>query len=357
MKCPDNKRNEEAGGIRTGFISNSFEYDLPRDMIAQEPPPKRGSSRLLVLDRDTGRISHHTFGDLVEFLMPGDALVLNETKVINARLMARDASGSLVELFMVRPMEGSRWEVLARPARKVRVGEVLSVGEGQETVKVEGRLGGGRKIIGFGERNPWEVMERLGNVPLPPYIKRKPKSEDHARYQTVYARLPGAVAAPTAGLHFTEGLLREIEKMGVCIVTVCLHVGPGTFRPIRRDRIEEHKQEAEYYEVSETSAEELNRVCSRGGRKVAVGTTVVRVLETLDGPPFGAQSGWTEIYIHPPYRFKSVDALLTNFHLPRSTTLVLAASFAGRRLLGNAYEEAIREGYRFYSYGDAMLII
>lgn len=339
------------------FIDERYEYELPDGMIAQEPPAERGTSRLLVLERAKKAISHRSFGELPEFLRPGDCVVLNETKVVHARLPARRSTGGEVELFMVKPLEASRWEAMARPSRKARAGEVLSLGESGATVRIERELPGGRKIVDFGDLDPWDLFERSGKVPLPPYIRREPVQEDRARYQTVYAKNPGAVAAPTAGLHFTEEILGTLERSGVRIARLSLHVGPGTFRPIRAERIEDHTQEEEYYEVSEAAARQLTETRAGGGRIVAVGTTVVRTLESLPEGPFAAASGWTDIFIYPPYRFRNVDVLLTNFHLPRSTTLCLASAFAGRELLGEAYREAVAQGYRFYSYGDAMLIL
>jgi len=338
------------------FIDTNYEYELPPGRIAQEPPPRRDSSRLLILERATGTVTHCVFEDLEDYLHAGDCLVLNNTSVIKARIMGRAPSGRETELFLVRPLDGPRWEVMAKPSKKVKTGDVFTLGERGESIKVVGELGEGRKVIDFGKLNPWEVMEERGKVPLPPYIKREPEAIDSSRYQTVYAELPGAVAAPTAGLHFTEEFLEGIERKGTQRAMVCLHVGPGTFQPIRGERVEDHRQEKEYYLVDEGTAAALNRTGEGGGRKVAVGTTVVRVLETVRGAPFTAEKGWTEIFIHPPYKFRNVDVLLTNFHLPRSTTLLLTASFAGRELLGEAYRQAVEEGYRFYSYGDAMLI-
>jgi S-adenosylmethionine:tRNA ribosyltransferase-isomerase len=339
------------------FISTKYEYDLPEGMIAQEPSPERGASRLLVLERATGTVTHCVFDDLAGYLAAGDCLVLNQTRVIKARLIVSTSSGREAELLMVRPLDGSRWEVLAKPAKKVKVGDICTLGDGGERVRVSDELEGGRKVVDFGSLDPWQVMEKRGRVPLPPYIKREPQTGDATRYQTVYARLPGAVAAPTAGLHFTTRFLNRIDRMRVRKAAVCLHVGPGTFLPVRSERIEDHTQEKEYYQVDEEAAALLNRTGENGGRKVAVGTTVVRVLESFGRGPFTARGGWTELFIYPPYTFRNVDVLLTNFHLPRSTTLLLAASFAGRELLGEAYRQAIEKGYRFYSYGDAMLIL
>jgi len=340
-----------------GFIDTHYKYDLPQGMIAQEPPPERGASRLLVLERETGTVTHCVFDDLAGYLDAGDCLVLNQTRVIKARMIVRASSDREVEFLMVRPLVGSMWEVLAKPSKRVKVGDVCTLGDGEERIRVCGELGGGRKVVDFGTLDPWQVMENRGKVPLPPYIKREPGAGDNTRYQTVYARLPGAVAAPTAGLHFTTDLLDKIERKGVKRAAVCLHVGPGTFLPIRGERIEDHRQEKEYYLVDEETAALLNSTGENGGKKVAVGTTVVRVLESFGREPFTARAGWTEIFIYPPYAFRNVDVLLTNFHLPRSTTLLLTASFAGRELLGEAYRQAIEEGYRFYSYGDAMLIL
>ncbi len=340
------------------FFSDTYEYDLPAEKIAQEPPEKRGTSRLLVIDRSAGTITHRTFPDLVGFLGSGDCLVVNETKVVHARLITSTSSGRELELLLVRPLEGSLWEAMARPSKRAGTGEICCLGGGGgDHVLINRELAGGRKVVDFGKLDPWEVMERYGKVPLPPYIKREPGHADRSRYQTVYASCPGAVAAPTAGLHFTEEILGEIEGKCVSLTRICLHVGPGTFRPMRGEKVEQHEMEAEFYRVGEEAAGVLNESRARGGRVIAVGTTVVRTLETLGGAPLSAGSGWTNIFIHPPHEFKNVDVLLTNFHLPRSTTLVLTAAFAGTELLEEAYREAVREGYRFYSYGDAMLVV
>jgi S-adenosylmethionine:tRNA ribosyltransferase-isomerase len=336
-------------------LTSDFDYDLPASSIAQEPAP-RGESRLLVLDR-TGPERHARVRDLPRLLRPGDLLVLNDTRVIPARLYGRSAGGGKMEILLVEPLGEREWDALVKPGRRARPGARFEIGEGL-TAEVVDKREDGRHRLRFSE--PVEPhLERLGHIPLPPYIHRPDTPEDRERYQTVYARRPGAVAAPTAGLHFTSGLLREIETAGIEIARVTLHVGIGTFKPVSAERIEEHRMERERYEIGEETAEAIRRARAAGRRIVAVGTTVVRTLEgaaVAGGGEARAGSGATDLFITPGFPFQVVDALLTNFHLPRSTLLMLVSAFAGRERVLAAYEEAIRDGYRFYSYGDAMLL-
>jgi S-adenosylmethionine:tRNA ribosyltransferase-isomerase len=342
-------------------LTSDFDYDLPASSIAQEPAP-RGESRLLVLDR-TGPERHARVRDLPRLLRPGDLLVLNDTRVIPARLYGRSAGGGKMEILLIEPLAEREWDALVKPGRRARPGARFEIGEGLLAEVIDKREDG-RYRLRFSE--PVEPhLERLGHIPLPPYIHRPDTPEDRERYQTVYARRPGAVAAPTAGLHFTSELLREIAEAGVEIARVTLHVGIGTFKPVSAERIAEHRMERERYEIGEETAEAIRRARAAGRRIVAVGTTVVRTLEgaaVAGGGEVRAGSGATDLFIYPDspdspgFRFQVVDALLTNFHLPRSTLLMLVSAFAGRERVLAAYEEAIREGYRFYSYGDAMLL-
>jgi S-adenosylmethionine:tRNA ribosyltransferase-isomerase len=340
-------------------LTSDFDYELPAASIAQEAAP-RGESRLLVLDRE-GPDRHARVRDLPRLLRPGDLLVLNDTRVIPARLFGRRAGsagqiGGRMELLLIERLGDREWDALVKPGRRARSGTVIELDPGLAAEVVDKREDG-RHRLRFSE--PIEPhLERLGHIPLPPYIHRPDTSEDRERYQTVYARTPGAVAAPTAGLHFTERLLEEIAAAGIEVARVTLHVGIGTFKPVAVERIEEHRMDRERYEIGEEAAEAIRRVRERG-RVVAVGTTVVRTLESAalagDGTVLPG-SGSTELFITPGFRFQVVDALLTNFHLPRSTLLMLVSAFAGRERVLAAYEEAVREGYRFYSYGDAMLV-
>ena len=343
------------------MLTSDFDYDLPASSIAQEPAP-RGESRLLVLDR-TGPERHARVRDLPRLLRPGDLLVLNDTRVIPARLYGKSAGDGKMEILLIEKVGEREWDALVKPGRRARPGARIEIGEGL-AVEVTTKREDGRYRLRFSE--PVEPhLERLGHIPLPPYIHRPDTPEDRERYQTVYARRPGAVAAPTAGLHFTEELLREIEAAGTEIARVTLHVGIGTFKPVSAERIEEHRMERERYEISEETAEAIRRARAAGRRIVAVGTTVVRTLEgaaLAGGGEVRAGSGSTDLFIYPDspdspgFRFQMVDALLTNFHLPRSTLLMLVSAFAGRERVLAAYAEAVREGYRFYSYGDAMLL-
>jgi S-adenosylmethionine:tRNA ribosyltransferase-isomerase len=335
-------------------LTRDFDYHLPASSIAQEPLP-RGESRLLLLDR-AGPECHSRVADLARLLRPGDLLVLNDTRVIPARLFGRRAGGGRMELLLVERKGEREWEALLKPGRRARPGTAIELAPGL-TVEVVAASEEGRYRLRFSE--PVEPhLERLGHVPLPPYIHRPDTAEDRERYQTVFARRPGAIAAPTAGLHFTEELLREIEDAGIAVARLTLHVGLGTFKPVTAERIEEHRMDSERYEIGAAAAAAVRRARAGAGRVVAVGTTVVRTLESAalaGGGEVRAGSGATDLFIAPGFRFQAVDVLLTNFHLPRSTLLMLVSAFAGRQRVLAAYEEAIREGYRFYSYGDAML--
>ncbi|MCL6447317.1 MAG: tRNA preQ1(34) S-adenosylmethionine ribosyltransferase-isomerase QueA [Armatimonadetes bacterium] len=336
-----------------------FDYFLPAELIAQEPAPRRDLSRLMVVYRDQGVIEHRLFQDVIDYLHPGDLLVINETKVIPARLPGKKAgSGAKVEVLLLKPLDGRRWEALVRPGRRVRKGDTLLFGDGLFFGTVEESTGFGGRIISFDWAGDFaDLLARAGQMPLPPYIKKY--AGDPFRYQTVYARQEGSVAAPTAGLHFTEELLARIRAKGVAVKPVLLHVGLGTFRPVKVEDITRHHMHAEYYEISGDTAQAVNAVKRKGGRLVAVGTTTVRCLESaaLDGGEVSPGKGWTDLFIYPGYRFKVVDALITNFHLPRSTLLMMVSAFAGREKILHAYRVAVEKRYRFYSFGDAMLII
>lgn len=335
-----------------------YRFDLPPELIAQHPAPHRDHSRLLVLNRADGSIQHLCFGDLPSLLDPRDALALNQTRVVPARLRGRGAGRQgAVELLLIR-QEGERWLAMGKPARRLGPGSRLEFGGGLLAAQVEEQAGPGRVWVRFEPAQVRELLPSLGEVPLPPYIRRPLEEEDRERYQTVFARVEGAIAAPTAGLHFTAALLERIAAQGTALVPLLLHVGPGTFAPVRSADLTQHRIEPEYYQITAESAAQLRRRRREGGRVVAVGTTVVRALETVceaGGEP-SAGEGWTAKFIYPPYTFRGVDALVTNFHLPESTLLLLVAAFAGRELLLDAYRQAVAARYRFYSYGDAMLI-
>ena len=346
----------------TGFRTSDFDYSLPPDYIAYHPSDRREESRLLVLDREEGALTHRVFRDVTEYVGPNDLIVVNDTRVIKARLNARKrGSGGKVELLLLREAEDGLWRALVSPSRRVREGMELDLESG-ETCTVEKRLAGSMRLLRLDVPDVPAYLRDKGEVPLPPYIKRPPEAEDEERYQTVYAEREGSVAAPTAGLHFTPEMLDELRARGGEIARITLHVGMGTFIPVKTDVPEEHALEPEYFEAGEEAAAALSAARSGGRRIVAVGTTTVRVLETLADrfgvkAPIQPASGWTSKFIYPPYEFRLVDALITNFHLPRSTLLMLVCAFAGREFVLNAYEEAVRERYRFYSYGDAMLIL
>ena len=337
---------------------SDFYFDLPEELIAQTPLERRDGSRLLHLDKMSGSIEHRHFYDLPEYLKEGDCLVLNDSRVLPARLIGSRSTGGSVELVLLRDLGEGRWECLSRPGRKTKPGTAISFGDGELTAVVEDVVEGGNRIVKFDYEGIFlEVLDRLGKMPLPPYIKEE--LQDSERYQTVYSREPGSAAAPTAGLHFTKELLGEIAAKGVRVCYLTLHVGLGTFRPVKEDDIEEHEMHSEFCIVPEETAKTVNETRKNGGRVIAVGTTSCRTLEsfTTDEGILEARSGWTNIFIYPGYRFKCVDGLVTNFHLPESTLIMLVSALAGRGQIMNAYRVAVRERYRFFSFGDALLII
>ncbi|UTT44491.1 tRNA preQ1(34) S-adenosylmethionine ribosyltransferase-isomerase QueA [Exiguobacterium aurantiacum] len=337
---------------------NDYDFDLPEELIAQVPLLDRTSSRLLVLDRDTGDIEHRHFRDVLDYLQAGDALVVNDSRVLPARLFgAKQETGGKVELLLLKQTEDDVWEALVKPAKKVRVGAIVEFGNGLLRAEcVEELPEGGRRFKFDYDGIFYEILDELGTMPLPPYIREQ--LDDQDRYQTVYARERGSAAAPTAGLHFTEELLAAAEAKGVKLIPLTLHVGLGTFRPVTADTIEEHTMHSEYFELSATSAEALRDVRANGGRVFAVGTTSTRTLETIvrDHGNFVESSGWTDIFIYPGVELKAIDGLITNFHLPKSTLVMLVSAFASRDIILNAYRTAVQERYRFFSFGDAMLI-
>lgn len=336
-----------------------FDFHLPEELIAQTPLEKRDASRLLVVDRSSGEFSDQHFDSIIDQLQPGDALVMNNTRVLPARLYGeKPGTGGHVELLLLKNTEGDQWEVLAKPAKRLKVGAQVSFGDGRLTATVVDELEHGGRIVRFDYQGIFlEVLESLGEMPLPPYIHEK--LTDRERYQTVYAKENGSAAAPTAGLHFTKELLAQIEAKGVKLVYLTLHVGLGTFRPVSVDNLEEHEMHSEFYTLSEEAASTLREVKANGHRIIAVGTTSIRTLETIGNKFQGdiqADSGWTNIFIKPGYQWQIVDAFSTNFHLPKSTLVMLVSAFAGRDLTLKAYEHAIAERYRFFSFGDAMFI-
>ena len=339
--------------------TSDFYFDLPPELIAQDPLTDRSASRLLVLDKNTGEIKHEQFRNIINYLNPGDCLVLNDTRVIPARLHGiREETGAAIEVLLLKRKEKDVWETLVRPGKKVRPGAKLSFGEGLLRGEVLEIVEEGNRLIRFQYEGIFEeVLDRLGEMPLPPYITHK--LEDKNRYQTVYAKYDGSAAAPTAGLHFTRDLLDEIAQKGVNLAYVTLHVGLGTFRPVKAERITEHHMHSETYQITKEAAEVINRTRKNGGRVICVGTTSCRSLESAaeeDGT-LRECSGDTEIFIYPGYRFKVLDALITNFHLPESTLVMLVSALAGREKVLKAYGEAVEERYRFFSFGDAMLVI
>ena len=339
------------------YLKSDFYYDLPEEQIAQTPAEPRDSSRLLVYDRRTDKTEHRIFRDVADYLKAGDVLVVNNTKVLPARIYAHTENGGAVEVLLLKRLEKDRWEVLVKPGRKCVRGRTLYVSE-ELSLTVEDITDSGERIVRFNYDGIFEdILNRVGNMPLPPYIKKK--LEDKSRYQTVYAQKDGSAAAPTAGLHFTPALLDGLREKGVEIAEVLLHVGLGTFRPVKEEIITEHKMHSEYYEIGEEAAETINRAKREGRRIIAVGTTSVRTLESAadESGYVKACSGNTEIFIYPPYKFKCVDALITNFHLPESTLVMLVAALTGREKILELYNTAVRERYRFFSFGDAMLIV
>ena len=341
-----------------GLKTSDYYYELPQELIAQDPLEDRSSSRLMVLDKETGAVSHHVFREITSFLNPGDCLVLNNTKVIPARLMGvREETGGAVEVLLLKRHAGDVWECLVKPGKKARPGTRLAFGEGLLHAQVEDVVEDGNRLIRFFYDGIWEeVLDHLGEMPLPPYITHK--LQDKNRYQTVYAKFEGSAAAPTAGLHFTPELLKEIQDMGVDLAYVTLHVGLGTFRPVKVENVKEHHMHSEYYQVSAEAAEKINRAKENGHRVICVGTTSCRTVESASDENGHLEECCdnTDIFIYPGYRFKVLDALITNFHLPESTLVMLVSALAGREHVLAAYEEAVKERYRFFSFGDAMLI-
>lgn len=339
------------------FKTSDFYYNLPEELIAQTPLQQRDSSRLMVLDRQTGEVTHKHFYDILDYLQPGDCLVMNDSRVLPARLLGHRPTGGAVEVLLLRDLGDKCWECLCKPGRKMQPGSEVIFGDGELTATVREVREDGNRVVEFHYEGIFlEVLERLGKMPLPPYIKEE--LQDQERYQTVYSREVGSAAAPTAGLHFTQELLEKIRQKGVKEAFVTLHVGLGTFRPVKAEQITDHHMHAELCMISQETADILNETRRCGGRIICVGTTSCRTLESLvqeDGS-FAASSKWTEIFIYPGYTFKAMDGLITNFHLPESTLVMLVSAFAGREHVLAAYEEAVREKYRFFSFGDAMFI-
>ena len=336
-----------------------FTYNLPPELIAQDPLTDRSSSRLMVLDRKTGKIEHKVFSDIINYLNPGDCLVVNDTKVIPARLMGvKPETGAAIEILLLKRMENDCWECLVKPGKKARPGAIIEFGNGKLKGEIMEVLEEGNRIIKFSYEGIFEeILDELGQMPLPPYITHK--LQDKNRYQTVYAKYEGSAAAPTAGLHFTPELLDAIKAKGVDIASVTLHVGLGTFRPVKVEKVEEHHMHSEFFCVEQEAADKINRARAGGNRIICVGTTSCRTLESAaneDGT-IPVKSGDTEIFIYPGYKFKAVDCLITNFHLPESTLLMLISALADRETILGAYEEAVKEKYRFFSFGDAMFIL
>lgn len=344
--------------MKIDFKTSDFYYDLPEELIAQTPIKNRDHSRLLVLDRNTGETEHKHFYDVLDYLNKGDCLVINDTKVLPARLYGtRKDTNAIIELLLLKRLDGNKWETLVKPGKKAKVGIEIIFKENLLSGKIIEVQNDGNRVIEFFYDGIFEeILDQLGEMPLPPYIHEK--LEDKSRYQTIYAKNAGSAAAPTAGLHFNEELLKKIEQKGVNIAKLTLHVGLGTFRPVKSEFILEHKMHSEYYELTKEEAEKINKAKQSGNRVISVGTTSTRTLETI-GDENGfvrEQNGWTDIFIYPGYKFKVVDSLITNFHLPESTLVMLVSSMAGKENVLNAYKEAVENKYRFFSFGDAMLI-
>lgn len=344
--------------METGYSTKDYYYDLPKELIAQDPLEDRSSSRLMVLGKKSGHVSHHHFTEILDFLRPGDCLVINNTRVIPARLIGtKKDTGAHVEILLLRRKQNDIWETLVRPGKKLRPGAEVTFGDGSLTATILDVVEGGDRLVQFHyDRIFEEILDRLGEMPLPPYITHKLKDRD--RYNTVYAKFDGSAAAPTAGLHFTKELLEQVKENGVNIAQVTLHVGLGTFRPVKVDDVRQHEMHTEWYRVTQETADLINNTKKNGGRIIAVGTTSVRTLETVadeDGH-MKAQEGDTSIFIYPGYKWKIVDGLITNFHLPESTLIMLVSALAGREHVLAAYREAVKERYRFFSFGDAMYI-
>ncbi|WP_058486108.1 tRNA preQ1(34) S-adenosylmethionine ribosyltransferase-isomerase QueA [Defluviitalea phaphyphila] len=337
---------------------HDFYFELPKELIAQDPLEDRSSSRLLVLDKKTGEMEHKLFRDILNYLNPGDCLVINDTKVIPARLIgSRKNTGAKVEILLLTRKENDRWEALVKPGKKARPGDIIIFGNGELKAEIEEIIEDGKRIVHLLYDGIFEqILDKLGEMPLPPYITHQLK--DKERYQTVYAKHEGSAAAPTAGLHFTKDLLKNIKDKGIEIAKVTLHVGLGTFRPVKVENIEEHKMHSEFFWVNKEEAEKINRCKRNGGRIIAVGTTSCRTLESCadENGIIKGKSGWTDIFIYPGYKFKIVDALITNFHLPESTLIMLVSALASREIILNAYKKAVDMKYRFFSFGDAMFI-
>ena len=347
--------------MERGTILNieEFDYHLPESLIAQTPLKNRDTSRLLVLHKTNGEIEHRHFKDILEYINPGDTLVLNDTKVMSARLFGiKEDTKAKVEMLMLTQIEGDDWEVLLKPAKRIKVGQKLSFGEGKIIAECIKELEQGGRIMRLSyEGILQERLDELGEMPLPPYIKER--LDDPDRYQTVYAKAAGSAAAPTAGLHFTDALLEQLKEKQVNLAFVTLHVGLGTFRPVSVENIDDHKMHSEYYQMSQATADLLNETKAQGKRIISVGTTSTRTLETIrrDHDQFAAKSGWTDIFIYPGFEFKAIDGLITNFHLPKSTLVMLVSAFSSKQYILNAYQTAVEMKYRFFSFGDAMLII
>ena len=337
--------------------TSDFDFQLPEELIAQTPLERRDASRLLTLDKRTGAVGHHHFYDLMRFLRPGDCLVLNDSRVLPARLVGRRPTGGACEVLLLVDRGGDLWECLVRPGRKLKPGAQVIFGDGQLTATVEEELNDGKRAVRFHYQGIFlEILEQLGRMPLPPYIKAE--LQDQERYQTVYSKVVGSAAAPTAGLHFTPELLEQVRECGVKVCYVTLHVGLGTFRPVKAEDIQDHEMHSEFCMVSQETADAINQTKRNGGRVICVGTTSCRTVESFaaeDGT-MSERSGWTNIFIYPGYQFKVLDALITNFHLPQSTLIMLVSALAGREHVLAAYETAVRERYRFFSFGDAMMI-
>ena len=335
-----------------------FDFYLPEELIAQHPMEKRDESRLMVVDRKSGHIEHKIFKDILGYFNEGDCLVLNNTRVLPARLIGeKENTGGKIEFLLLKRIEGDKWETLVKPGKKAKIGARFVFGSGELKAEVKGMGEDGSRIIEFEYEGIFEeVLDKLGQMPLPPYITEK--LDDKERYQTVYSKEKGSAAAPTAGLHFTKELLKEIENKGVKIAFVTLHVGLGTFRPVKVEDIEEHHMHSEYYTMSKETADIINKTKENGGKVIAVGTTSCRTLETIgdENGKVKEKSGWTDIFMYPGYKFKIVDRLITNFHLPQSTLLMLVSAFSSRENIMNAYKEAVDEKYRFFSFGDAMFL-
>ncbi len=344
--------------VEIGLSTSDYYFDLPQELIAQDPMEKRDECRLLVVDKETGETSHHTFNEIINYIEPGDCLVLNNTKVIPARLLGqKEETGAAVEILLLKRKEADVWETLVKPGKKLRPGARVTFGDGILKAEILDIVDEGNRLVKFYYDGIWEeVLDRLGEMPLPPYITHK--LQDKQRYQTVYARYDGSAAAPTAGLHFTPELLKALEAQGIGLTYVTLHVGLGTFRPVKEDVITDHHMHSEWYQVTPEAAAEINATKAAGGRIICVGTTSCRTLESAADENGIVQAGSadTEIFIYPGYRFKVLDGLITNFHLPESTLIMLVSAFAGRENVLAAYEEAVRERYRFFSFGDACFI-